>query len=144
MQLFRSVGSTVGIAIMGSLLNNILTKKLGDVQNDPFIKFAEKSGQGEQFKNIDVNSVQGILSHQAQEGITQQLNHLPGQISQQALALFHSFVGTLQNALAHSITQIFLASAGLMLVAFAISFFIKEIPLRHHVGDDEATPSPAA
>ena len=92
MQLFRSIGSTVGIAIMGGLLNNILSSKLGNIQNDPFVKFAEKSGQSDQFKNIDVNSVQGILSHQGQEAITARLVQLPGQLSQQALNMFHNFV----------------------------------------------------
>jgi len=144
MQLFRSVGSTVGIAIMGGLLNNILNGKLGGVQNDPFVKFAEKSGQADQFKSIDVNSIQGILSYQGQETITAKLAQLPGQISGQALNMFHNFVHILQNALSHSITRIFLASAGLMLVAFVISFFIKEVPLQHHKGDEEATPSPVA
>jgi hypothetical protein len=37
-----------------------------------------------------------------------------------------------------------MVSAGLMSIAFIVSFFIKEIPLKHHVNDDEATPSPAA
>lgn len=143
MQLFRSIGSTVGIAIMGGLLNNILSGKLGDVQNDPFVKFAEKSGQT-QFNQIDVNSIQGILSHQGQEAITAKLAQLPGQVSGQALNMFHNFVQTLQNALSHSITQIFLVSAGLMIVAFAISFFIKETPFHHHKGDEDAVPSPSA
>lgn len=141
-QLFRSIGSTVGVAIMGSLLNNFLVQKLGNVQNDPFVKIASASGQGDQFNNFDVNSVQRFLSQQGRDTITSQLNHLPAQASHMALTAFDSFVATLQNALSNSITQIFFVSAGLMAVAFLISFFIKEIPLRHHTGDEEATPSP--
>lgn len=143
-QLFRSIGSTVGIAIMGGLLNNILTKKLSGINDEPFVKMAAQSGQSDQFKNIDVNSVQGILSQQGQESITRSIAHMPAQIQTTVLDAFHHFVGTMQTALASSITQIFLISAGLMSIAFVVSFFIKEIPLKHHVDDDEATPSPAA
>jgi hypothetical protein len=60
------------------------------------------------------------------------------------LSAFHGLISTLQTALSSSITQIFLLSAGLMAIAFVISFFIKEIPMKHHTNDDEATPSPAA
>jgi MFS family permease len=143
-QLFRSIGSTVGIAIMGGLLNNLLTKKLSGIGDEPFVKMAAQSGQGDQFKNIDVNSVQGILSQQGQAGITSGISHMPAQVQSTVLDAFHHFVGTMQTALASSITQIFLISAALMSVAFVVSFFIKEIPLKHHVNDDEATPSPAA
>jgi len=143
-QLFRSIGSTVGIAIMGSLLNNILTQKLAGVQDDAFVKTAAQSGQGEQFKHIDVNSVQGILSQQGRDAINAGLDKLPAPMHDMMVANFHHFTSTLQTALSNSITQIFMVSAGLMSIAFIVSFFIKEIPLKHHVNDDEATPSPAA
>ncbi len=144
MQLFRSVGSTVGVAIMGSLLNNILTQKLANVKDEPFVNIATASGQGDKFTTIDVNSVQGILSQQGRDTITTQLAHVPPQLHTAADIAFKHFVATLQTALASSITRIFFVSAGLMSVAFIISFFIKEIPLRHHAGDEKATPAPSA
>jgi surface polysaccharide O-acyltransferase-like enzyme len=57
---------------------------------------------------------------------------------------FNNFVATLQHALSSSITGIFFVSAGLMAIAFILSFFIKEIPMRHHDGDEKATPAPSA
>ena len=143
-QLFRSIGSTVGIAIMGSLLNNILTQKLNGVQDEAFVKAAAQSGQGDQFKHIDVNSVQGILSQQGRDAINATLDKLPAPVHDVMVTNFHHFTSTLQTALSNSITQIFMVSAGLMSIAFIVSFFIKEIPLKHHANDDEATPSPAA
>jgi EmrB/QacA subfamily drug resistance transporter len=143
-QLFRSIGSTVGIAVMGGLLNNILTQKLSGIQDDPFVKMAAKNGTGDQFAHIDVNSVQGILSQQGQESIHHNISQMPTQVQHTVLDAFGHFVGTVQSALSHSITQIFLISAALMSVAFVVSFFIKEIPMKHHVNDDEATPSPSA
>jgi len=143
-QLFRSVGSTVGVAIMGGLLNSALTQKLAGVQDEAFVKMAAQNGQGDQFQNIDVNSVQGILSEQGRHGIEASFSHLPAAAEQATHQAFDHLVGTLQTALASSITHIFLLSAGLMVVAFVVAFFIKEIPLKHHTGDDDATPSPAA
>ncbi|HSW80883.1 MAG TPA: MDR family MFS transporter [Candidatus Saccharimonas sp.] len=126
-QLFRSIGGTVGLAIMGGMLNNFLTDKLKDVHNEPFVKIAQASGHGAQFSNIDANSLQQVLSAPAQDAIKGQL-----QGQQPALDAFDHLVHTLQTALSSSITQVFMISAVVMGVAFLISFAIKEIPLKHH------------
>lgn len=131
-QLFRSIGGTVGLAVMGGMLNNFLASNLKDVHNEPFVKMMQASGQGSQFSSIDANSLQGVLSSQAQSGITNQLHHLPAQAQQPALDAFGQFTHMLQNALSSSITQVFVISASVMAVAFLISFFLKEVPLKHH------------
>ncbi len=137
-QLFRSIGSTVGTAVTGSVLNNALINNLSGIQNDKFVKIAEANGQGDRFSNIDANSVQGILSKPAQDSIKAQLDTLPSFAADAAHKAFDAFVVTLQTALANSITRIFLLAAGLMLIAFVVSLFLKEVPLRHHY--DEAVP----
>jgi EmrB/QacA subfamily drug resistance transporter len=131
-QLFRSIGGTVGLAIMGGLLNNFLAEKLKGVNNEPFVKIAEASGHGAQVSNIDANSLQRVLSPEAQSAITGQLNQLPSQAQQPAFDAFHHFVNTLQTALASSITEVFFISAVVMGVAFLISFALKELPLKQH------------
>jgi predicted MFS family arabinose efflux permease len=131
-QLFRSIGGTVGLAIMGGLLNNFLADKLKDINNEPFVRAAQASGQAETFSNINANSLQQVLSPRAQEAITGNLHNLPPQAQQQALDSFHHLVHTLQNALASSITEVFMISAIVMTTAFLISFAVKELPLKHH------------
>lgn len=131
-QLFRSIGGTVGLAITGGILNNLLTSKLTNVSDEPFVKMAAATGHGDQFKDISVNSIQGILSPQAQAAIT------PAGTPQPVADAFHHLVTTLQTALASSITHIFLISACVMAIAFFISFGLKEVPLRRH---DEVPPS---
>lgn len=131
-QLFRSIGGTVGLAVMGGLLNNFLSHNLKDVSNEQFVKMMQQSGHGSQFAHLDANSLQGVLSPQAQSQITSQLHQLPAQVQQPTLDAFSSFTHTLQNALASSITEVFLISAGVMGVAFLISFAVKEVPLKHH------------
>ncbi len=131
-QLFRSIGSTVGLAIMGGLLNGMLLDKLADTKNEPFVQAAQQLGHSEDFGNLDINSIQGILAPEVQTSVTQQLQQLPPAAEQSALDSFHHFVGILQGALASSITQLFLVSAGVMLLAFLVSFSLKELPLKHH------------
>jgi hypothetical protein len=131
-QLFRSIGGTVGLAIMGGILNNFLADKLKDVNNEAFVKMAQANGQGAQFSNLDANSLQRVLSPQAQDAINGQLHQLPAQAQQPAVDAFSHLVHTLQGALASSITEVFLISSIVMATAFLISFTVKELPLKHH------------
>lgn len=126
-QLFRSIGGTIGLAVMGGILNNLLADKLKNIGSEPFIKIAQASGHGSQFASLNSNTVQTVLPTQAQDAIVGQLHG-----NQPAIDAFHHFVVFLQNALASSITQIFVVSASVMLVAFLLSFLIKELPLKHH------------
>lgn len=129
-QLFRSIGSTVGLAILGSVMNNALTQKLTNIQEDPFVKIASQSGNGDQFKNFDINALQGFLS--AKDLVVAKLAELPQALQQTAIDALNGFVKTLELALASSITQIFVISAIVMAIAVIISLFVKEIPLKHH------------
>lgn len=131
-QLFRSIGSTVGLAIMGGLLNNFLAASLTNVQNEPFVQMMKTGGQSEAFTKIDSNSLQRVLSPEAQVSMTNTLKTLPAPQQKAATEALEHYKHTLQNALASSITQVFLVSAGVMLAAVIVSFAVKELPLRHH------------
>lgn len=135
-QLFRSIGGTVGTAVLGGVLNNVLISKLGDIQNHQFVQMAKQSDNADQMSNIDINAVQGILSKTGQDSILNTISHMPAQIQQAALNAFNSFSEVLRTALSDSITRIFLVSAIFMLVAVAVSLFLKEIPLKHHNEED--------
>jgi EmrB/QacA subfamily drug resistance transporter len=140
-QLFRSIGGTVGTAVLGSVLNNVLISKLGDIQKHPFVQMAKASGRGDGFAKLDINSVQFILSKQGQATILSSLAHVPAQIRDMAIASFNSFSETLRTALSDSITRIFVVSTGLMVLAVLISLFLREAPLRHSNPEDIAPPS---
>lgn len=134
-QLFRNIGSTVGLAILGGVMNNALTQKLANIQNEPFVAIANQTGYGDTFKNFDINAVQGVLN--SQDAITGNFTALPEPLREAAVTAFGNFVVMLQSALASSITQIFIIAAGVMAVALVISLFIKETPLKHN---DEVPP----
>ncbi len=128
-QLFRSIGGTVGLAIFGGIMNNALAQKLTSIHNEPFVQLATQNGQGQQFANFDINSIQAFLSPQAQQVIVDQLKALPVQAQQMATEALGNFVHTLQGALSSSITEMFMISAIIMGLAVIISLFLKEVPL---------------
>lgn len=85
-QLFRSIGGTIGTAVLGGVLNSNLTQKLGDFKSNNFIQFA-------------------------------------GRMNPQ-------FIAKTKVAFASSITEVFFIASLLMTIAFVISLFLQEIPLR--------------
>jgi hypothetical protein len=79
-QLFRQIGATVGVAIMGSVLNNSLTKHLSSLAHDPSTRqLAASTGKNLDISHVNSNQLQGLLSPQAQHAATSQIaNASPG------------------------------------------------------------------
>jgi EmrB/QacA subfamily drug resistance transporter len=112
-QLFRSIGATVGTAVLGSVLNARLAREMGSIASDPMIRLAGLS-------HVDANSLQTVLT-QPMRGI------LESKMPHQAFA---SFVSRSREAFAVSITETFLIASVLMGAAAVVTCFLREIPLR--------------
>jgi MFS family permease len=133
-QLFRSVGGTVGTAILGGVMNAALAKKLGDLTADPFVQMISKSQPQFDLSHIDANKLQALLTGGGRQAIEAKLNMLPPMIRPHALDAFHGFIDKVKEAFAASVVEVFLISTIVMGAAFLVTFFLKEIPLRktHH------------
>ena len=129
-QLFRSIGATVGVAMMGSILNNRLTAHLGHVASDPVNKLAAHAGKAVDLAHLKTNELQGLLSAQAQHTATAHIAKLPPPQQHPTLASYGHFVAGLKDALASSISELFLISGAIVSVAFFAAWFLREIPLR--------------
>jgi MFS family permease len=129
-QLFRSVGGTVGTAILGGVMNSALAERLGDLSSDPFIKMMGKSQSQVDLSHIDANKLQSILTGQGRAAIESKLELLPPMTKPYAMTAFHDFSSKVKEAFAASVVEVFLISAIVMGVAFVVTFFLKEIPLR--------------
>jgi len=134
-QLFRSVGATVGTAVLGSVLNARLARELGDLARDPFIRVASRAYPAAHLDHADANSLQMILTQPGRGRIEAELAHLPLGPASQAHAAFYAFVARAREAFAASIAETFLIAAVLMGVAFVVALFLKEIPLRRTHGE---------
>jgi EmrB/QacA subfamily drug resistance transporter len=130
-QLARSIGSTVGVAIMGSIMNNSLAHHLSAVANDPNTqKIAAFSESQTNLSSLDANQLQAVVSPQAQHAFTSKIAELPASNQPDALASYAHFLNGVKSALASSISEVFLISGKIVSIAFFAALFLKEIPLR--------------
>jgi MFS family permease len=130
-QLSRSIGSTVGVAIMGSILNNSLARHLSAIASDPNTqKIADATGKHLDVSNLNANQLQGLVSPQAQHAATSKIADLPPSSQHDALTAYTHFLSSVKGALASSISEVFLISGIVVSIAFFAAWFLKEIPLR--------------
>jgi hypothetical protein len=130
-QLFRSIGATVGTAVLGTVLNARLARELGNLAADPFIRIAASVVPSARLgARADANSLQMILTQPGRGMIEARLQELPPALRAQAQEAFAAFLIRARQAFAVSITETFVIAAALMGVALVVSLFLKEIPLR--------------
>jgi len=129
-QLFRSIGATVGTAVLGSVLNARLSHELGSFGQNPWLRVVSEAVPLAHLERADANSLQAILTQPGRGMIETRLAQLPPAIRTPAHDAFLSYLARAREAFAASITETFLIAAVLMGAAFLVSFFLREIPLR--------------
>ncbi len=117
---FRSIGSTMGAAILGSVMVSQFQSALA--ANMPAaIKQAIPADKLAAFQNPQV-----LLSPAAMNRIQQSF----GALGPQGQQLFTQLMQAIRLSLASAIVNLYWIAFGAMLVALVASFFLKEIPLR--------------
>jgi EmrB/QacA subfamily drug resistance transporter len=118
-QFFRSIGGTMGVAIMGSLMNNNLKSEMGNL----LVKHAEPA------KILPQQLLSKLQDPQAMMNI--------GKMKESAIQMpvpvqkpFLLILGDLRFALSSSITDIYYIATFIMLIGVVLMLFIEEIPLR--------------
>jgi EmrB/QacA subfamily drug resistance transporter len=124
-QLFRSIGGTVGTAVLGAVFNNTLAQKATALSSTGFAKIASARG----IHVSDTNTMQGLLSPQGQDAIHRSLQTLPATVQASAMASFSTFLSQAKDIYAASIGHLFLIGALVSCVALVITLFLQEIPL---------------
>jgi EmrB/QacA subfamily drug resistance transporter len=103
MTLFRSIGGTIGVTILGAIVNQRMVEELG--RNLPANAMSS-------LPTTDVNSIGGLLMSPAAANI-------PGPILE-----------SIRLSLSNSITYMFLIGAIIVMFALVASVFIKGVPLK--------------
>ena len=129
-QLFRAIGGTVGVAIMGSILNNSLSSKLSAFSSDKFMQTLSRFNPNFKPEEINLNKLGDFLSNASKASAQVSVSNLPPLIKVEVTQAFVEFTAKIKQILATSIGEVFLVASLLMIVAFIASFFLKEIPLR--------------
>lgn len=149
-QLFRGLGSTIGIAVFGALLTSGLSSGLANVQDEPYIQQLSKSSSAKNIGDFDdVNTLLNLNMPDTKQKITdvsqQAIDALPIQVQEEARKEFaknqDEYSSKVTHAFSDSLRTIFIVSSITMgLAAFAV-FSLKERVLKKTTVD--ATPGEA-
>ncbi|MFE6169231.1 MDR family MFS transporter [Viridibacillus arvi] len=123
-QLFRNLGGTIGIAVMGSIMSTSITNKmtkLSGIKGQSTIPVSTDPALAEELALF--NNPQNLLDQPKIEATLKSL-------SPESQVIFTKILDTVQEALSYAITTTFLVGAIMAAVAVIIALFLKEIPLR--------------
>ncbi len=137
-QLFRSLGSTIGIAIFGAMLTAGLTNGLTNIQQDAYVNILKQNPEVSKIGDLnDSNTLLNLNMPDTRQKITdgfeQGVANLPAAAKEKATQTFtneqNEYSSKITHAFSDSLRHIFLISSGLMLAAAVLVFMIKERPL---------------
>jgi EmrB/QacA subfamily drug resistance transporter len=117
LQFFRSIGSTVGLAVFGTILNNQFAAAMKTNLPAPLQKY-----QG----SAALDNPQVLLSTAA----SQHIHDLFAKFGAQGEQLYLAFMHAVRQSLSTAITDLFLIAALVGLVGLVVVLFLPEHPLR--------------
>ena len=117
----RSLGGSVGLALFGSVMNNRFASEF----TSGLPSIVKSLMPPDQLASLARNP-QALVNPEAQA----QLRGIFEQLGPQGPAIFDQIIQSLRHALASAVSEVFLIGFVITLIALAIHFFIKEIPLR--------------
>jgi MFS family permease len=129
-QLFRSIGGTVGTAILGGIMNSRLTAYMNRLQNEPFLAQLKQFDRSSSAGHFDGSFIQTILNQDGQKHIKDMLGKVPEPYKEDAVVNFNHFIASAKVSFSNAVDGVFLVAGCIMAVALVIVFFLPEIPLR--------------
>ena len=123
-QFFQSIGQVIGLAVFGSVMADRFASNL--TGNDFVVSLPLPS---ETFSAL-VNNVEALGDKRAME----QLQAVFSQLGDEGPGLLERFMTVLREALASAITDVFVIALAVIVVAWVVTLFLKEVPLRRSHG----------
>lgn len=145
-QLFRGLGSTVGTAILGTILVSGITTQLGNLQNDSYIRMlSQQPAAAQMLGSVDADTALNLntttFKNKINDGFDAATANLPAPArpaaKTQLMTQQDAFGDKVASAFSDSLRDVFYVSAALMLAATLIATGIVERPLR---GGHDDTP----
>ncbi|HEX2915872.1 MAG TPA: MDR family MFS transporter [Chloroflexia bacterium] len=137
---FRSIGGTIGVAILGTVMSNTFQNSLQSNLPETFKKLVPPD------KIASLQNPQILLS----PGVTDQIKKGFSAFGPQGQELFNQLMTAIRQSLVTAITGLFWVAVISMVLALIVTLFLKEIPLRktlhHPVAEaiEEVSPGPEA
>jgi EmrB/QacA subfamily drug resistance transporter len=141
-QLFRGLGSTIGVAVFGSMLTLGISNHLGDMSKDAYIQTLRQSPAASQVvSNPNDTNTLLILNMpdtkaQINNGFTASMAKVDvpvpvkEKLQQDFTAKQNDYSNKLVNAFSQSLHTIFVVTSSMMLLALILAITLKERPLR--------------
>ncbi|HRF28173.1 MAG TPA: MDR family MFS transporter [Candidatus Saccharibacteria bacterium] len=139
-QLFRTLGSTVGIAIFGAMLTAGLTANLKGIEDTAYIQALKQSPAASKIgdlsePNTQLNLNMPDIKSEITKGFETSVANLPEPVKSEATVQFKEnqseYSDKIIHAFSKSLRSIFVTSASLMFIAAVVVFFIREKELKH-------------
>nr|WP_276516623.1 MDR family MFS transporter [Fictibacillus nanhaiensis] len=122
-QLFRQLGGTIGVSIMGSVMNNMLAGQFNE-KSQKLIEATPNVTPEMDERVSELANPQVLLN---QSAVLEKFNQLPPD----SVIFLKQVLGLLRESLSYALNGVFLTGAVVIGVAFFITlFFLEEIPLR--------------
>lgn len=148
-QLFRGLGSTVGTAVLGTILISGIGTQLGDVSQNAYVKtLSAQPAASQMLQKVDADTALNLNTPDFKETINSGLEKatasMPPSIRENTLNTVkkqqEDFSHTVTTAFSDSLRNVFYISAALMAITTVTAFGIVEKPLR---GGHDDTPGMA-
>lgn len=120
-QLFRQLGGTIGVSILGTVMSSRMSKKMGELISEDHGLIPSDPAVLEQLKILQ--DPQALMDQKIVEDV---FLTIPAEWQQ----LFQSMVDLMKEALNYSLSGVFLIGSLVMIGAVLLTLLIKELPLR--------------
>lgn len=123
-QMFRNLGGTIGIAVMGAIMQSRLIHNVK--------KASPSDGSGLDLSKYDASVSETVSELSDPQILLNQpkMNELIESLPQELHAPMMDMMDMLRNALSSSLSTVFLVGSAVVAIAFLLTFFLREIPLR--------------
>jgi len=129
---FRSIGSTMGVAVMGTIMTNAFQSNLQSNMPQALTRLVPPD-RLTQLQNPQLLLAPDVLAR---------IQHGFAAFGSQGMVLFHQLLEAIRVSLATAITNVFFLGFIIMLLGLFVTLFLREIPLRKSNGTQAAAASP--
>jgi EmrB/QacA subfamily drug resistance transporter len=127
-QFYRSIGGTLGLAIMGSLMASRFSSSVFGSLSDRISQAIPR----DQINDL-VNRPQALMDEKALAGLRAGFERF----GPQGVDMADELVETLQTSLSSAINYVFIIAVAIVSASFVVMLFVREIPLRQRQQTDE-------